>query len=203
MANDLINEMIRISEILEGDKILSIDADPSIKNYLKNNGFNAECIHCYENDLRMITSYPEEYMNNFRIVFCPDMIYSLKAKNRNYLIKIIAWAMSPVSRFVFTVPELDLFMAKNNKKLRENGPVISITDDNFYFKVIKKYGILKKETEYWHKSTVHAPFNLFKLWNFENPSCQWDLESVITMKKNNYMIVSIDLKKDLISYKEE
>lgn len=166
----MLEDLIKITPIISSQRILTIDSVLNVKTDLK-----CEYIHCSPNELKKLTKYPIEYMNSFDIVFCPKFLYLEKIKNRLDILKILVWLMSRKSILTFSVPVLNFYKPKIQEK------------DDYY----------KYENEFWYKPLVDGSFNLFKTWNLENPNAKFDLEVIKIIRREQYIIYSMELTKKI------
>lgn len=191
------NELINFSSILSNESILVLDDDTFIFDNLEKMKISFLLVYCNPGDFRTITLYPSSYMNFFDVVICPDAIYNIKSSNRQMILQCIAWAMKPESRLIFSIPNIRIFNTNkafinkydNCKYLLKEHSTYYILKEKSFFSFFKK--------EYWHKTTLCVPTQIFKVWNSENAFSKWDINNISIKECGDRFLYMIKMKKSI------
>ena len=193
------NELINFSSILSNENILIIDDDMFIYNNLDRMKMSFTLTYCNPGDFRTITLHPSSYMNFFDVVICPDAIYNIKNNNRQSILKCIVWSMKSDSRLMFSIPNIRKFCINKIFINNDDNNKYLLKEHLTYYVLKKKSFFLLSKKEYWHKTTLCVPSQIFKIWNSENPFSQWDINNIAIKEFGNRFLYMIKMKKNIKS----
>ncbi len=190
----LTQKLIQSASVLHGERVLIIDSDDSLVKYYKDQKLELNIVFCDYRDFRTITQYPDDYMNSFDVIICPEAVYSIKTTERHQILQCIVWAMKRTSRLVFAIPDIKQFVIGKKKEI--DGKKYVLKDEGMYYKFIETgFKWLRAEKEFWHKTTVRFPSQVLHAWNTANPNSPWDFNHSGISESGLYVVYSIDMRK--------
>lgn len=188
--------IISCAKILSEEKILIIDKDTKVLDNISRFHKKEFITFCYENDFRPITRYPDEYLNMFDIVICPNAFYKFNTTDRQSILQCIVFSMAQNSKFVFSIPNIKKH--EIDKEFKDNNNNYIIKNSDKFYKLQKVGLFFNKTLEYWHKQTILFYSQIFKVWNSLNPNSQWKIDDIAIFDKNPmYFIISVPMIKNI------
>jgi hypothetical protein len=103
--------------------------------------------------------------------------------------------MKEKSRIVFSIPNIKFFVLNTKFKYMDHEFILK--DKGKYLEISDREKWFNNQKERWHTPTVKYPTQLFRVWNSENPLCQWDLEHIAIYQSEGYTFYSIDMSKNI------
>lgn len=191
--NSLLNELIKFSNITTRERVLVIDDSWYLCNKLEKIKMELNTSYCNPEDFRSITNYPDIHLNAFDLVICPECIYNLPIDNYQLLLQCIVWSMSPSSRLIFSIPDINKFSCDNNFKINDIESYIKEYKNIFAIK--SPSWLFDKTVEKWNKLPIVYPTQIFKVWNSFNPNSQWNLNNIAIKNHSNFLLYSLEMRK--------
>ena len=195
------DELIKISGLINNERGLVVDNGFGITNEINSRQLDVDVTYCDSGDFTTLTQYPEDHINAFDVVFCPCALYDLQAENRQLVLEFLVWAMKKNARLVFSVPDINRYAINSNIIWKRKNFLLE--EENRFFKLTtsptwwKPMSFIRRKREYWHKTTVRFPLQLFRTWNSANPSSQWDFDKIAVKRCDGFVFCAIEIKKSI------
>jgi len=196
MLSEKLNFFVETAKVMMHEKVLVVDSEIDLADFYLHSEMNVDMTYCDPSDFRAITGYPDDYMNSFDVVVCPEAFYKIVCDDRQVILRCLVWAMNSKSRLVFGIPNWRKFGV--NKKFDIDGKQHIIRENDRYF-ILKRSGFFSFlfKRELWHKTTLKCCSQIFKVWNTENPNAQWNFNDATVIERERDFIVSMEMSKKI------